>query len=89
MNQEAYASQVYNVGSPYPTARRNLADSFPLNKSLSSGSKQKFSPDKDTETQRAKMVRVGDMEMDDLVKALQGAFKSQFEEVKEDIRKVR
>ena len=76
MNKDTYQSQVYNLGSPHPTARRNLADSFPLNKSLNSGSgtKRKFSPDEDTETQRIKMVKVGDMEMEDLIKALQGAF---------------
>ena len=89
MNLESYQRQVYNLGSPQPTAKRNFAETFPLNKPLSSASKRKFAPDEDTESRRAKMVKVGDMELDELAIALKAAFKEDFDKIKQDIEGVR
>ena len=89
MNFESYRSHVYNVGSPTPTARRNLAERFPTNKPPSSA-KRKFAPDEETEVQKSsKMVKVGDMEFEDLVKALQNAFKADIDKVSDEVKGVR
>ena len=89
MNFESYRKHVYNVGSPTPTASRNLAERFPTNKTPSSV-KRKFAPDEETEVQKSsKMVKVGDMEFDDLIKALQNCFKEDIDKVKDEVKGVR
>ena len=78
MNFESYCKQAYNVGSPQPTAKRNLADHFP--KTPTPSAKRKFEPDNQSASRPPKMPKVGDMDFEDLVKALQGAFKQNIEE---------
>ena len=90
MNFDNYRRQVYNVGSPTPTALRNFAETFPAVRNPTSSAKRKFEPDEQTVTQKSsKMVKVGDMEFSELCDALKNAFREDFDKVTRDIQAVK